>query len=98
MIELSAADIASATGGTLTATVSPDTVVHSATTDSREITSGALFIAKPGEQADGHDFIPAARSAGARLILAERETTDTSGTVDPAVIVADVVGHGGSGR
>ena len=91
MIELSAADIASATGGTLTATVSPDTVVHSATTDSREITSGALFIAKPGEQADGHDFIPAARSAGARLILAERETTDASGTVDPAVIVADVV-------
>lgn len=91
MIELSAADIASATGGTLTATVAPDTVVDSATTDSREIRDGALFIAKPGENADGHDFIPTARAAGARLVLAERETTDADGAVDPAVIVQDVV-------
>ena len=91
MIELSAADIAAATGGTLTASVTPDTLVDSATTDSREVTAGALFIAKPGEQADGHDFIPAARAAGARLVLAERETTDPEGSVDPAVIVPDVV-------
>lgn len=91
MIELSAAAIAAATGGTLTASVDPTTVVDSATTDSREITSGSLFIAKPGEQADGHDFIPAARAGGAQLILAERETVDESGAPDPAVIVPDVV-------
>lgn len=91
MIELSAAAIAAATGGTLTASVDPHLAVDSATTDSREVAAGALFIAKPGEQADGRDFIPVARAAGARLILAERETVDESGAPDPAVIVPDVV-------
>jgi UDP-N-acetylmuramoyl-tripeptide--D-alanyl-D-alanine ligase len=91
MIELTASTIAGATGGTLTASASPDLKVHAATTDSREVTAGALFIAKPGEEADGHDYIPAARSAGATLVLAERETTDSEGVTDPAVIVDDVV-------
>lgn len=91
MIELSAADIASATGGTLTAGVPEDLVVTSATPDSREAGPGALFLAKPGEQADGHDFIQQARAAGATLVLAERQTQAEDGTVDPAVIVPDVV-------
>lgn len=91
MIELSAAAVAEATGGALTATVSPGSTVDAATTDSREVSAGTLFIAKPGEHADGHDFIAAARAAGATLILAERETLDAQGRPDPAVIVADVV-------
>src|SRR5699024_9998029 len=37
----------------------------------------------------GHNFITAARAAGAQLILAERETTDQHGGVDHAVIVDD---------
>ncbi|QCU77836.1 UDP-N-acetylmuramoyl-tripeptide--D-alanyl-D-alanine ligase [Citricoccus sp. SGAir0253] len=91
MIELSASDIAGATGGTLSATASPGSTVDAATTDSREAAPGALFIAKPGERVDGHDFIPAARAAGATLVLAERETLDAEGRPDPAVIVDDVV-------
>ncbi|MFC7402154.1 UDP-N-acetylmuramoyl-tripeptide--D-alanyl-D-alanine ligase [Citricoccus sp. GCM10030269] len=91
MIELSASAIAEATGGRLTATASPGATVDAATTDSREISPGALFIAKPGEHADGHDFIPTARAAGATLILAQRETTDDDGHPDPAVLVEDVV-------
>lgn len=91
MIELTASAVAGATGGVLTATASPSLTVIAATTDSREATPGTLFIAKPGEHADGHDFIPAARAAGATLVLAERETTDAQGRVDPAVLVDDVV-------
>ncbi|HEY4615529.1 MAG TPA: UDP-N-acetylmuramoyl-tripeptide--D-alanyl-D-alanine ligase, partial [Citricoccus sp.] len=91
MIELTASAVAGATGGVLTATASPSLTVTAATTDSRETTPGTLFIAKPGEHADGHDFIPAARAAGATLVLAERETTDAQGRVDPAVLVDDVV-------
>ncbi|NUL48022.1 UDP-N-acetylmuramoyl-tripeptide--D-alanyl-D-alanine ligase [Cellulosimicrobium funkei] len=91
MIELSATAVAEATGGTPSATVSPETTVDTATTDSREVSAGTLFIAKPGEHADGHDFIAAARAAGATLVLAERETTDDQGRPDPAIIVDDVV-------
>src|SRR5690625_4315680 len=89
MIELNANQIAEATGGRLTATVDPTTTVTSANTDSREMRSGALFIARPGETTDGHNFIDAARQAGASLILAERETHDAHGEVDPAIIVED---------
>lgn len=89
MIELNANQIAEATGGRLTATVDPTTTVTSANTDSREMRSGALFIARPGETTDGHNFIDAARQAGASLILAERETHDADGQVDPAIIVED---------
>ncbi|MGO1885021.1 MAG: Mur ligase domain-containing protein, partial [Citricoccus sp.] len=91
MIELSASTVAEATGGTLTATVSAEATVDTATTDSRDVSGGTLFIAKPGEHADGHDFIAAARAAGATLVLAERETTDGEGRPDPAIIVEDVV-------
>ena len=96
MIELNANQIAEATGGRLTATVDPTTVVTSANTDSREMIPGALFIARRGETTDGHNFITAARRAGATLVLAERETQDDQGTVDPAVIVEDstlAMGH-----
>ncbi|GAA4110439.1 UDP-N-acetylmuramoyl-tripeptide--D-alanyl-D-alanine ligase [Enteractinococcus coprophilus] len=96
MIELNANQIAEATGGRLTATVDPNSVVTSANTDSREMNPGALFIARRGQTTDGHNFITAARQAGATLILAERETQDGLGAIDPAVIVEDstqAMGH-----
>lgn len=89
MIELNANQIAEATGGRLTATVDPNAIVTSANTDSRDMSPGALFIARRGETTDGHNFITAARQAGATLILAERETQDDHGAIDPAVIVDD---------
>lgn len=89
MIELNAKQIAEATGGRLTATVDPAITVTSANTDSRAMTAGSLFIARRGETTDGHRFIPAARQAGAQLVLAERETSDDNGTTDPAIIVED---------
>ncbi len=55
--------------------------------DSRLIKPGFLFVAKPGEQTDGHNFAGAAIEAGASAILVEREL---DGGV-PQVSVPDVV-------
>jgi UDP-N-acetylmuramoyl-tripeptide--D-alanyl-D-alanine ligase len=41
--------------------------------DSRKIEKGGVFIAAPGEKADGHDFIPAVCSAGALGVVCERK-------------------------
>ncbi|GAB3554240.1 UDP-N-acetylmuramoyl-tripeptide--D-alanyl-D-alanine ligase [Arthrobacter tumbae] len=93
MIELSAADIAAVTGGTLSpsAQETPSLVAHSATTDSRESRPGGLFIAKPGEATDGHHFVSSAFANGAVLALVERVITDDDGTDFPAVVVPDAV-------
>lgn len=91
MITLTTAEIAALTGGRLSTTADPDTTITSVTTDSRAVVPGALFVAKPGEHSDGHLFVGAALKGGATLILAERETAAEDGTVDPAVVVPDVV-------
>ncbi|MBV8354598.1 MAG: UDP-N-acetylmuramoyl-L-alanyl-D-glutamate--2,6-diaminopimelate ligase [Candidatus Eremiobacteraeota bacterium] len=41
--------------------------------DSRTVAPGALFVALPGEHADGGDFIAAAIAAGARAVVTERD-------------------------
>ncbi|MDO5634489.1 MAG: UDP-N-acetylmuramoyl-tripeptide--D-alanyl-D-alanine ligase [Micrococcus sp.] len=94
MIALTAADIALVTGGHVTSTLDPTTVFRAVTTDSREVggATAPLYVAKPGEHADGHDFIDAALAAGAPGVLAERETHDpASHAPHPAVIVPDAV-------
>ena len=69
MIELTAAQVAAATGGRLQA--DPDvTVTGAVIIDSRSAAPGALFVALPGERVDGHDFAAAAVEAGAALVLA----------------------------
>lgn len=92
MIALTAAQIAEAVSGTLTATLDPAAVLTHATPDSREVAgAGTLYIAKPGEHADGHDYIDAALAAGAGAVLAERVTHAADGTEHPAVVVPDAV-------
>lgn len=41
--------------------------------DSRQVGEGYLFVAIPGLQVDGHDYIPQAVEKGARVIITERE-------------------------
>ncbi|MDQ4500802.1 UDP-N-acetylmuramoyl-tripeptide--D-alanyl-D-alanine ligase [Sinomonas sp. ASV322] len=89
MIEFSAADIARITGGRLVG--DPGIVPVHVTTDSREARAGSLYVAKPGEHADGHSFIGAAFAAGAVLALCEREVADDDGAPFPAVVVPDAV-------
>ncbi|WP_422936346.1 UDP-N-acetylmuramoyl-tripeptide--D-alanyl-D-alanine ligase [Sinomonas sp. P47F7] len=89
MIEFSAEEIARITGGRLTG--DPRLTPSHVTTDSREARAGSLYVAKPGEHADGHSFVGAAFAAGAILALCEREVADDGGSVYPAVVVPDAV-------
>ncbi|MHA7221078.1 UDP-N-acetylmuramoyl-tripeptide--D-alanyl-D-alanine ligase [Arthrobacter sp. RHLT1-20] len=92
MIALTAAEIADITNGRLAA--EPGITPGSVVTDSREATAGSLYVAKPGETADGHDFVGAAFARGAVLALVERnvaDTADDAGRNYPAVVVQDSV-------
>jgi UDP-N-acetylmuramoyl-tripeptide--D-alanyl-D-alanine ligase len=46
-------------------------VTGSAETDSRLVSEGSIFFAKPGEQADGHDFVEDAKARGAVVAVVE---------------------------
>lgn len=89
MIALTAAEIAHITNGRLAA--DPRIVPESVVTDSREAGPGALYVAKPGEHADGHSFVGSAFERGAVLALTEREVPGPDGQPFPAVVVEDAV-------
>jgi UDP-N-acetylmuramoyl-tripeptide--D-alanyl-D-alanine ligase len=89
MIALTAAEIAEITNGRLAA--EPGTTPGSVVTDSREATAGSLYVAKPGESADGHDFVGPAFERGAVLALVEHDVADDAGRNYPAVVVQDAV-------
>jgi len=54
--------------------------------DSRAVRPGDLFVALPGERVDGHDYAPAAATAGAAAVLAGRALP---GVEVPVLVVAD---------
>lgn len=89
MIAFTAAEIAEITNGRLTA--EPGITPVSVVTDSREATQGALYVAKPGEHADGHSFVGPAFERGAVLALVERDLPDEEGLIYPSVVVQDSV-------
>lgn len=94
MIELTAAQVAAATGGRLHA--DPDvTVTGAVIIDSRDAAPGALFVALPGERVDGHDFAATAVEAGAALVLAARELDGLPTVVvdDPQAALGDLARH-----
>jgi len=89
MIPLTLAEIARAVGGTAHGPVQAMggpglTVTGPVVIDSREVTAGTLFAAIAGARSDGHDFAPAAYSAGAVAVLGSRP-------VDGPCVVADDV-------
>ena len=79
------ADVAAAVGGELADAPDSSLLVRGAAADSRSVAAGDLFVAIPGERVDGHDYVEAARQAGAVAILAQRPVGA------PAVVVADPV-------
>ncbi|MET3921876.1 UDP-N-acetylmuramoyl-tripeptide--D-alanyl-D-alanine ligase [Arthrobacter sp. UYEF20] len=89
MIAFTAAEIAEITNGRLAA--EPGITPGSVVTDSRAATAGSLYVAKPGETADGHDFVGAAVERGAVLALVEHDVADAAGQNFPAVVVQDSV-------
>jgi UDP-N-acetylmuramoyl-tripeptide--D-alanyl-D-alanine ligase len=50
-----------------------DQVITDAVVDSRQAIPGALFVALPGENVDGHDFVAAAFQRGACFALVQRD-------------------------
>jgi len=85
MLHITTREIAEITGGSLVGGASGDEqVTGAARIDSREVGEGDLFAAFLGEHVDGHDYLDAARTAGATAAL----VTEDRGT--PAVRVADV--------
>lgn len=94
MIPLTLAEIADATGGLIDGR--PETehdagltgmVVDGAVVvDSREVTSGGLFVARLGEHRDGHDFLAAAANSGAAAAIVERHVPEVH---VPQIVVDD---------
>lgn len=86
MIQIRLSEIAKAVGGELRG--ADAIVTASVETDSRLISAGALFVAKPGEVTDGHLFVKEAFVSGAVGAIVEREVLDAQ---LPQVIVSDSV-------
>jgi UDP-N-acetylmuramoyl-tripeptide--D-alanyl-D-alanine ligase len=99
MIALTLAEIARVTGGALQAADphTPETIVDGTVdTDSRGITPGDIFAAKPGAETDGHLFVDAALEGGAVLALVERPVAASiSQVIVPSVVaaLADLARH-----
>jgi UDP-N-acetylmuramoyl-L-alanyl-D-glutamate--2,6-diaminopimelate ligase len=53
--------------------------VSGLTYDSRKVGAGQIFFAIPGENADGHDFVPEAIKRGAATIVCARKTAEAEG-------------------
>jgi UDP-N-acetylmuramoyl-tripeptide--D-alanyl-D-alanine ligase len=58
------------------------TVITEAVIDSRQVIPGSLFVAIPGENVDGHDFIEEAFRRGASFSLIQRDVNGAFRTLD----------------
>lgn len=89
MIPLSLAEIATITGGRLHGTTDDEAarlvVDGPVVTDSREAGPGGLYIARVGEQMDGHQFVASAAALGAVAAMTTREVHEL-----PCVVVEDI--------
>ena len=86
MIAMTLADLAAAVGGTV-AGGPPDTPVTGGVEfDSRLVGPGDLFVAFVGAKVDGHDYVPAAVSAGAIAVLGTRPTEAPTVVVDDCLV------------
>ncbi len=65
--------------------IGTDTQIDSVTTDTRQVTQGALFIALKGEKFDAHDFAADAVKAGAGALLVSKHLP----VEVPQLVVAD---------
>ena len=69
MIPLTVTEIAGVLGAPLLGRGDESALVTALTADSRTLVPGALFVALPGERADGHDYVALATAAGAAASL-----------------------------
>src|SRR5258705_8861243 len=57
-------------------------VITEAAIDSRQVIPGGMFVAIPGENVDGHDFVTQAFHRGAVLALIEHEIAEPFDLID----------------
>jgi len=57
-------------------------IISEAAIDSRQVIPGSLFVALPGERADGHDFVGSAFERGAHIALVQRDVSSQFPVVD----------------
>ncbi|GAB2838893.1 UDP-N-acetylmuramoyl-tripeptide--D-alanyl-D-alanine ligase [Microbacterium insulae] len=99
MIALTIAQLARAVGGeaVLAGDATADTLVSGGVdTDSRLIGPGGVFVAKPGEETDGHLFVDAAVANGAAVAIVERPVdADVPQIIVPSAVeaLADLARH-----
>lgn len=60
----------------------PNIAVTAAAIDSRIVIPGSMFIAMPGERADGHSFVPQSFERGALIALVERDLSNQFPTIN----------------
>lgn len=77
---LALADLIEALTGTRPGWATP--VIPEAVIDSRQVIPGALFIALPGENLDGHDFVGQAFEHGAQFALIQRDLSADFSVLD----------------
>ena len=70
-LEVTVGELASVVGARLTGAT--ETVVTDVTHDSRQVTTGTLFVAVSGALVDAHRFVPAVISQGAAGVISERQ-------------------------
>ncbi|GAB4465607.1 MAG: UDP-N-acetylmuramoyl-tripeptide--D-alanyl-D-alanine ligase [Armatimonadaceae bacterium] len=94
LANLTLGEIHSKVGGTLVegphneTGTSAQTVIHGVSTDTRNLSEGALFVALKGENHDGHDYLRAAFDAGASAFLVGRSLTGKE-ALQPHIVVED---------
>ena len=88
-------DIALATGGTA---MGEAFAVAGATTDSREVMAGDLFIALRGGSADGHRFVEGAFANGAAGALVVTPVAHPHVLVADSAAALDALGHAARAR
>nr|WP_276591723.1 UDP-N-acetylmuramoyl-tripeptide--D-alanyl-D-alanine ligase [Sphingomicrobium nitratireducens] len=88
------AEIAEATGGT----VSADFEVSGVTFDSREVQEGDLFVAMPGTVHDGHKFVGKAIDAGAAGLLVSEPQDHPHVLVDKVDEALEALGRAARAR
>jgi UDP-N-acetylmuramoyl-tripeptide--D-alanyl-D-alanine ligase len=90
VIAMTLAEVADVTGAQLTGPdVDPSAVVDGPVdTDARRLAPGGLYVARVGEHADGHDFVPQAVDRGAVAALVTRRVDGLASLVVPDVQAA----------
>lgn len=76
MEDVTLAQLAQATGGTLLGDAHPFTSVTTVCYDTRELQEGDVFLPLVGERADGHAFIDQALEKGAAAVFTARKPTE----------------------